>query len=1300
MNARMRIAGHVCLGVCVVTVGLSGADRTAALGAETPHPTAGAVLEATGVQGGLVVHVGCGNGKLIADLATRSGFLVQGLDSDAALVEQARARLLAKGRYGTTSVDRLRGSRLPFIDNHVNLVVAEELGEVSMAEVMRVLCPQGVAYIKQNGDWTKTVKPRPDTIDEWTHYLHDASNNAVAHDSVVAPPERLQWVGGPKFSRHHDRMSSLSAEVSAGGRVFYIFDEASRVSILLPPKWRLIARDAFNGTVLWKRDINEWQTHLWPLKSGPAQLPRRLIAFGDRVYLTLSLNGPFMALDAATGKTVRTYEGTDATEEAILSDGVLYLLVNRGPKESKEEALKKMRRGYNATTWDETRREILAFKADSGELLWQVERRVLPVTLAADVKHLIFHDGESVVCLDRKNGTELWRSKSIARADEIRGYYAPTLVLHDDVVLFSGGETAGKQTGSWYTSGKDTLTAVSAKDGKKLWESYHPPSGYRSPEDVLVSGGLVWTGETTSGRAEGVFTGRDPHTGEVKQKFAPDVDTYWFHHRCYRGKATDNFLLMSRTGIEFLDINKQHWTPNHWVRGACSYGVMPANGLVYAPQHPCACYLEAKLVGMNALAPAGDGPRIPQDVETTARLEKGPAYSAIPEQSSASTDKEDWPTLRHDAARSGSAGTHVPASLTTAWQTELGGKLTSPVVAGGRLYVASIETHTVHAVDATSGGKLWSYTVGGRVDSPPTIYEDRVLFGSADGSVYYLRADDGALAWRFLAAPMDQRLMSMEQIESVWPVHGNVMVLNGEAYFVSGRSMFLDGGLRLWRLDPRSGRVLSKTVLNQKESGTGKDLQEFVSWLNMPPALPDVASSNGRLVYMRSQPFNLDGTRLPLEAMPRAADDDRGAPEPTQRRDHSHVFSPTGFLDDSWFHRSYWMYGSRFVSGWCGYFLSGKAAPAGRILVFDDSKLYGFARKPQYYRWTTPIEHHLFSADKLPPLTEDASKNKPKGSKVRVDKSKSLSPAATPLTVEAWIEAEQANGVVLARGGNVHGYSLFLQGGRPRFATRSGGRQQIIAAKERVTGRWAHVAGVLTADKELQVYVNGKLSASTKVPELLTGDPAEGLDLGADDSTPVGDYTAPHSFTGLIDEVRIYSRALTAEELAKRADRSGPQEIDAKGLALSWSFDDGKVRDASGNGNHGQAERIVADKGKVGAALRFVGDASSVPGFLVKHHWTQNLPLFARAMLLAQDTLFVAGPADLVDEEQAFRKIGDEEIQARLEHQAQVLAGKHGATLRAVATEGGGDARGNASRVSARVRRHGGGWRSSVRCHG
>ena len=225
-------------------------------------------------------------------------------------------------------MDRLTSSRLPYIDNSVNLIVADHLGEIPQAEVLRVLVPNGVVCAKSSGAWTKsTTKPWPSNIDQWTHYLHDPTNNAVAHDSVIEPPSRYQWLGGPRYSRQHDHMSSVSAVVSAAGRLFYVFDEAPRASILLPPKWKLIARDAFNGTVLWKRDIDTWHPHLWRLKSGPQMLARRLVAVGERVYVTLGIDAPLSVLDAATGATISTFENTKATEEILCSNNELILSV-------------------------------------------------------------------------------------------------------------------------------------------------------------------------------------------------------------------------------------------------------------------------------------------------------------------------------------------------------------------------------------------------------------------------------------------------------------------------------------------------------------------------------------------------------------------------------------------------------------------------------------------------------------------------------------------------------------------------------------------------------------------------------------------------------------------------------------------------------------------------------------------------------------------------------------------------------------------------------------------------------------
>ncbi len=922
------------------------AVSTVGAGPASQRDQARRILENTGAKGGLIVQIGCGDGKLTAALYANDSYLVHGLDTDARNVERAREYIHSLGLYGKVSVDYWDGNRLPYIDNLVNLVVSENIGDIPVEEIVRVLVPEGVAYIKKGDGWTKTVKIRPREMDEWTHYLHDANNNSVAHDLLVGPPRRYQWIGSPRWSRHHDHMASMSALVSTGGRLFYIMDEGSRVSIQLPAHWFLVARDAFNGTILWKRPMSAWNTHKWPLKSGPAQVTRRLVAVDDKVYVTLALDAPLTALDAATGKTIRTYDGTTNTEELIVSNGVIFAMVNDAPSKWPQYRQKfpyvwdNSNHANRNWAWDEQPRHVVAIEADSGNVLWKADSLVAPLTLAADSQSVYFHDGQNVICLDRKSGEQTWQSEPIGRRDPMPVCFGPRLVAWQDVIMFAGGDRS--------------MTAISAKTGKTLWTADHPRSGHQSPEDLLIIDDLVWSGAIAIGKDSGIFKGLDLHTGQIKKDFPPDVDAYWFHHRCYPAKATDRYLLTSRTGIEFIDPQTENWQIHHWVRGGCIYGIMPCNGLVYAPPHSCGCYLQSKLCGFNALAPEMTARPVPKQVLDRERFQRGPAYERMRDVKYESQSASEWPTYRNDAARSGCTKAAVPTDLKRSWQANVGGKLSSVVVADGKLFVASVDTHTVHAVDADSRKRLWSYTAGGRVDSPPTIWKGRVLFGSADGWVYCLRASDGELAWRFRAAPVDLRMTAYEQVESVWPVSGSVLIQDGALYCVAGRSVFLDGGLRMLKLDPATGRKLSETILDDRDPESGKNLQIHVKNLTMPVALPDILSSDGRSVYMRGQQFDLDGVRR--QVAPLAPDDQAG--------EGSHLFCQVGFLDDSWFFRSYWIYGRGMGGGYGSWFQAGRMAPSGRIMVFDSDSVYGYARKPEYMVNASVLDYHLYGAEK------------------------------------------------------------------------------------------------------------------------------------------------------------------------------------------------------------------------------------------------------------------------------------------------------------------------------------------------
>jgi len=1221
------------------------------LTAQTAQEEAEAIYAVSGVKGGFVVHVGCSDGTLTMALRGGEQFQVHGLALAEDQLEAARSSIKQQGVYGPVAVDMLHSTQLPYIDNLVNLLVIDRGSDIQQEEILRVLTPGGVAVTREGDGWKKQVKPRPDNIDDWTHFLHDASGNSVAHDDVVGPPRHLQWLGSPRWSRHHDRMASMSALVSSGGRIFYIMDEGSRISIQLPAKWALIARDAFNGTVLWKRQIDHWQNHLFPLKSGPTQLARRLVADGDRIFVTLGLQAPLLCLDAATGETIRTYPESKTTEEVIHTDGTLLAVVTRQPPQLTDFTPKfnvgDQARVRNEIHWNAKPRVVMAINADSGKVLWEKETVVAPLSLATMSNRVLYHDGTRVVCLDRASGKELWNSDPAGRREAVTFNFGPRMLLYKDVVLFAGGDRK--------------MSAYDLASGDLLWSAPHAKSGYESPEDLMVSGGLVWSAPTTRTGDSGIFTGRDPRTGEVKSEFSPNVETYWFHHRCYIAKATDKFLLTSRTGIEFVDPKAEDWDIHHWVRGGCLYGIMPSNGLVYAPPHDCACYPEAKLYGLNVLAPSSPNRALTDPPEGDKRLVRGPAFGSI---KAIRPGIGDWPTFRGDNSRSGFTETAVGSPATSRWETKLGGRLSSVAVANGLVYVAQIDTHTVHALDEKSGKPAWSFTAGGRVDSPPTIFNGRAIFGSADGWVYCLRASDGELAWKFRAAPTDRRLMAFEQLESVWPVHGNVLVLDGILYFVAGRSNFLDGGLHFYRMDLENGAVLSKQVIDDKDPETGGDLQDRIQTLNMPAGLPDILSSDGSFVYMRSQRFDLDGKRQdvgPVSGVPAQ----QGA---AQKGTGVHLFSPTGYLDDSYFHRSYWVYGKNFAGGHGGYYQAGRFAPSGRLIVNDSERVYGFGRKPEYLRWTTTLEHQVFATSKEAPDAPMPGG----GSMVRVAKTKSQNPIGTALAVEAWAQPGKANGVVVARGGPTDGYALIVKGGKPQFILRAKSQLVAVTAAQSVAGEWAHLVGVLTEDKKIEIYVNGQLAGSRKVPDLLRADPLQPMEIGADEGGAVGNYKVPYPFTGLIDEVRVYHGAVSAEDVDRRF-KDPKATIETATLVFATTFDDGKAQDISGNGNHGEPVGLNPAAGKVGKAFRFTGRGSRGGGSYVKFDWTQGIPLYVQAMALADKSLFVCGPADLLDDEESFKKImaGDKQVQQQLAHQDEVLDGSEGATLMVLSTETG-----------------------------
>jgi hypothetical protein len=154
-------------------------------------------------------------------------------------------------------------------------------------------------------------------------------------------------------------------------------------------------------------------------------------------------------------------------------------------------------------------------------------------------------------------------------------------------------------------------------------------------------------------------------------------------------------------------------------------------------------------------------------------------------------------------------------------------------------------------------------------------------------------------------------------------------------------------------------------------------------------------------------------------------------------------------------------------------------------------------------------------------------------------------------------------------------YSLLLDGAKvAAYVNIGGGQENSFEAhgdlSPAVADEWQQVALTYNGDV-LSVYRNGRLVGSTQVDRARTRGTAP-LTIGARQD----DFSR---FDGDIDDVRIYSRALSEAEIAADYAALGPDgtgEPIADHLAGSWDFDSAREDPAPG------ALRVMKQAGPVG----------------------------------------------------------------------------------------------------------------------
>jgi outer membrane protein assembly factor BamB len=245
----------------------------------------------------------------------------------------------------------------------------------------------------------------------------------------------------------------------------------------------------------------------------------------------------------------------------------------------------------------------------------------------------------------------------------------------------------------------------------------------------------------------------------------------------------------------------------------------------------------------------------------------------------------DWPTYRHDVARTGATSESLAAPLALDWvyvpahrprpawprpavRPREGWEQRHRVIfddafqvaaVGETVYFGSSADNKVYALDAATGKESWAFFTGGPVRLAPTVSGNRVLVGSDDGFVYCLGAGDGKVLWKVRGGPNDEKLLGHGKMISRWPIRTGVLVDEGIAYF--GAGIFPHENVFLHAVKVSDGSPVWKNDTISQESANRNDLTPQGYWLASKDrlfvpcgrALPVAFDrTNGRLVFKSS----------------------------------------------------------------------------------------------------------------------------------------------------------------------------------------------------------------------------------------------------------------------------------------------------------------------------------------------------------------------------------------------------------------------------------------------------------------
>ncbi len=210
------------------------------------------------------------------------------------------------------------------------------------------------------------------------------------------------------------------------------------------------------------------------------------------------------------------------------------------------------------------------------------------------------------------------------------------------------------------------------------------------------------------------------------------------------------------------------------------------------------------------------------------------------------------------------------------------------------------------------------------------------------------------------------------------------------------------------------------------------------------------------------------------------------------------------------------------------------------------------------------------------------------------------------ITVEAWIKpytvvaADNWRAVVYKQrdSGPKGGYGLFVTEDQTEIYFFTYGKGVAFVSAGLTLDGWNHVVGIFDiieglANDEMKIYINGELKESFVAEGYSPYAIDLPLYLGGNPNDAISTF-APREFCGKIEEIRIYNKAITADEVIAHYNGGAGQYGEPEtGLVAGYHLDEGTgttTSDYSGQENHGSVVGATWQESTIALSVTYVHD--------------------------------------------------------------------------------------------------------------